>query len=218
MGNLFNPDNKFMQLGAKLFDLMLLQLATLFLCLPVFTAGAAFTAMHNVLLKIYRDEYSSVLREFWAALKANFKQSTILWLFLLSGILFLYINFRLIAITEIAWIKPGLYLLAVPAIYLLLAAGWIFVLQSRYDNPVTKTLRNAFLMVLMRPFASIINALLLLLPIVALSLAWQVIPFLFFLGFTLPGILRAILYSRIFDSLEGTNWRKDQAEGKIYNI
>ena len=214
MGNLFNPDNKFMQLGAKLFDLMSLQLATLLFSLPVITAGAAFTAMHNILLKIYRDQGYSVWPDFWACFKTNFKQATILWLFLLAGFFFLYINFRLISITDILWLKPGIYVLYVPAIYLLLASSWIFVLQSRYHNPVLKTLRNAFLMVLMQPMNTVINTLLLLLPIIALSFAWQVIPFLFFLGFTLPGILRAILYSRSFDKLEGTNWRKEQAENK----
>ena len=66
----------------------------------------------------------------------------------------------------------------------------------------------------MQPLNTIINTLLMLLPLIALSWAWQVIPFLFFLGFTLPGILRAILYSRSFDKLEGTNWRKEQAENK----
>ncbi len=214
MGNLFNPDNKVMQLGAKLFDLMSLQIATLLFCLPVVTAGAAFTAMHNILLKIYRDEGYSVWPDFWSCFKANFKQATILWLFLLAGFFFLYINFRLISITDILWLKPGIYVLYVPAIYLLLAGSWIFVLQSRYENPISKTLRNAFLMVLMQPLNTLINTLLLLLPIISLSFAWQVIPFLFFLGFTLPGILRAILYSRSFDKLEGTNWRKEQAENK----
>lgn len=214
MGNLFNPDNKIMQLGAKLFDLIFLQLITLVFCLPIFTAGAAFTAMHNVLLKIYRDQGTSVWSDFWTSFKSNFKQATILWVIVLFGFFFLYINFRLISITEILWLKPGIYLLYVPAIYLFLAAGWIFVLQSRYQNPVLKTLRNAFLMVLMQPLNTLINAMIILLPIVALSWAWQVIPFLFFLGFTLPGILRAIVYSRAFDKLEGTNWRKEQAEGK----
>ena len=214
MGNLFNPDNKVMQLGASFFDLMSLQIATLLFCLPVVTAGAAFTAMHNVLLKIYRDQGYSVWPDFWACFKANFKQATLLWLILSAGVFFLYINFRLISIADIPWLKPGIYVLYVPAIYLLLAGSWIFVLQSRYDNPIRKTLRNAFLMVLMQPLNTIINTLLMLLPLIALSWAWQVIPFLFFLGFTLPGILRAILYSRSFDKLEGTNWRKEQAENK----
>lgn len=211
MSNLFNPDNKFMQLGYKLFDLMSLQLAVMVFSLPLFTMGAALTAMHNILLKIYRDQSPSVWREFWAAFKSNFKQATILWLALLGAFLFLYVNYRLIVITDIAWLKPGVYLLFVPAIYILLSSSWMFVLQSRYDNPVGKTLRNAFLMVLSQPLNTLVNALMTVLPIVALSWTWQAIPFLFFLGFTLPGILRTIVYSRSFDKLEGTNWRKEQA-------
>ena len=96
MHNLFHPDSKIMQYGYKLFDLLSLQLAVVLFSLPVITAGAAFTAMHFVLLRIYRDQSVSVWKEFFSAFRGNFKQSTIIWALILFLLAFLYVDYRLI--------------------------------------------------------------------------------------------------------------------------
>lgn len=208
MNNLFHPDSKLMQYGYKLFDLMSLQLAVMLFSLPVVTAGAAFTAMHFVLLRIYRDQSTSVWKEFISAFRKNFKQSTIIWILVLLVSAFLYIDYRLIAVSDISWIKPIIYLLFIPIIYLILGVGWVFVLQSRYDNSVGRTIKNALAAVFSYPFYTLINVILMATPLILLVISFRTIPLLFFLGFTLPGILRANLYSRFFDDLEGTNWRE----------
>lgn len=38
--------------------------------------GASLTAMHYVILKIYRDEDTYVFRDFWRSFKMNFRQSS----------------------------------------------------------------------------------------------------------------------------------------------
>ena len=203
MNNLFHPDNKVMQLGYKLFDLMSLQLATLLFSLPVITAGAAFTAMHRVLLMIYRDQSPSVWKEFFSSFRTNFKQSTLLWLGILALTAFFYVDVRLIAVSDSAWFN---YLLLIPGVYLLLGLSWLFVFQSRYTNTLRQTVKNALMLVFLHPLYTLINVILMLLPVLLLALTWKALSVLFFLGYTLPGIMRAILYSKIFDELEGTNW------------
>ena len=205
MNNLFHPDSKVMQLGYKLFDLISLQLATLLFSLPIITAGAAFTAMHRVLLMIYREQSPSVWKEFFSSFRSNFKQSTILWLGILALTAFFYVDVRLIAVSDSAWFN---YLLLIPGVYLLLGLSWLFVLQSRYTNTIRQTVKNALMMVFLHPLYTLMNVILMLLPVILLSFTWKALPILFFLGYTLPGILRAILYSKIFDELEGTNWRE----------
>ena len=49
-------DSPFMQVMGKVADLMILNLLTIVCCIPIITAGAAFTAMHYQVLKIVRNE------------------------------------------------------------------------------------------------------------------------------------------------------------------
>lgn len=208
MHNLFHPDSKIMQYGYKLFDLLSLQLAVVLFSLPVITAGAAFTAMHFVLLRIYRDQSVSVWKEFFSAFRGNFKQSTIIWALILFLLAFLYVDYRLILVSDNQWVKPMAYLLFVPAIYLILGGSWVFVFQSRYDNSVGRTIKNALVAVFSHPLYTLINVVLMATPLILLSVSYQTVAAVLFLGVTLPGVLRANLYSRIFDNLEGTNSRE----------
>ena len=61
---LFNYDNPVWRFIGKLGDLILLNLLWLICCIPVFTAGAATTAVYYVTLKLVRDEDDSTIRSF----------------------------------------------------------------------------------------------------------------------------------------------------------
>lgn len=205
MNNIFHPDSKVMRLGYTLFDLISLQMATLLFSLPIITAGAAFTAMHKVLLQIYREQSPSVWKEFLSSFRSNFKQSTLLWIATIALTAFLFVDIQLISQSNFAWVN---YLLLIPGIYLLLSLSWLFVFQSRYTNTIRQTVKNALAMVMMHPLYTIINVILMLAPFFLLSFTWKLFPVVFFVGYTLPGIIRAILYSMVFDKLEGSNWRE----------
>ena len=197
--------SKVMRLVYTLFDLISLQMATLLFSLPIITAGAAFTAMHKVLLQIYREQSPSVWEEFLSSFRSNFKQSTLLWLATLALLAFFLVDMQLIARSNFAWIN---YLLLVPGIYLLLGLSWLFVFQSRYTNTLHQTVKNALAMVMMHPLYTIIHVILMLAPCSLLTFTWKFLAVVFFIGYTLPGIIRAILYSMVFDKLEGSNWRE----------
>ena len=91
MGKLFDLDSPLMRVLSKMADLMILNLLMIVLCLPIVTAGAAFTAMHYVLLKMVRDEDSYLLKSFFKSFKLNFRQATIIWAIML-GITVLFIG------------------------------------------------------------------------------------------------------------------------------
>ncbi len=203
-----------MRYGYKLADLMVLQLAVILASLPVVTAGAAFTAMHYVLLRMYRDQERSIWKEFWHAFRTNFRQATLLWLIYLGTFLLLYVDLRLIVITDFPYLKLAVYLLPIPLLLTLFSLSWVFILQSRYENTIGKTIRHSLLMILSHPLYTLINTLLMFTPLLLIALSSALIPLAFFLGYSLPGLLRAILYSRVFDKLEGTDWRKQQAENE----
>ena len=56
MNKIFNPDSRFMQVMNKFADIMLLNVITLLCYIPIITIGPATTAMHYVLLKLFRNE------------------------------------------------------------------------------------------------------------------------------------------------------------------
>ena len=76
-------DGPFMSLLTAIADMIILNLLTLFCCLPVITAGAAFTALHYVVLKQVRGDSPYVIRSFFKSFKQNFLQATGIWLFCL---------------------------------------------------------------------------------------------------------------------------------------
>lgn len=217
MNSLFDPESKAMRLGYKLADLMVLQLAFLLASLPVITAGAAFTAMHYVLLKIYRNQEGSIWKDFWSAFRANFRQAALLWLIYLGVFLLLYFDLRLIVVTDLPYLKLSVYFLPIPLLLTILSLSWVFVLLSRYENTIGKTIRHSLLMILSHPLYTLINVILMLMPLLLVYLSTTLIPLVFFLGYSLPGLLRAIFYSRIFDKLESADWRKQRAEIEQHN-
>ena len=82
MRGLANPDSKIYGLINKFVLLLELNLLVVLGFLPVITIGATISAMHAVILKIYRNEEKRVVSDFFKAFKENFKNGTILWLLL----------------------------------------------------------------------------------------------------------------------------------------
>ena len=69
---LMGSGKRFFEFATKLGELMLLNLLTLLCSLPVVTVGAAFTAMHRVLVDIYRDQENKLVKTSFKSFKENF--------------------------------------------------------------------------------------------------------------------------------------------------
>lgn len=141
MGNLFNPDAPLMQGLSKIADLIVLNLFALVLCLPVVTAGAAITALYDSVWRVIQDE-GNVYRAFFRAFKSNFKQATLLWLMVLAAGALLVVCLLFYVSNEMkALVVVSAALVALWAI----TTAWIFPLQSRFENRVMTTVKNAAL-------------------------------------------------------------------------
>lgn len=199
MWNFLRPDSKFIFYANKFCDLIALNLIVLVCSVPVVTIGAATAAMHNVLLKIYRDTLEGgVIRSYFRAFRGNFKQGTQLWLICLPvGVL---IGLDLLLFHKGLFSLPVIlkYLLIVLGILWILGLNWVLILQSRYDNPIKITIRNAFLFCLFHPLDSILISAVLCIPAALIILLPQLTPVVLFCGIGLSGILSSALYSRIF--------------------
>ena len=141
MSNFFNPDAPFMQGLGKVADLILLNILTVLLSIPVITAGAAVTALYDAIWRILRDE-GGIYKNFFLAFKNNFKQATVIWLLaLVTGALML---FSILFYVTNEMMVP----LVLTSLFFLLWAvtvAWVFPLQSRFENKVKDTIKNAIL-------------------------------------------------------------------------
>lgn len=212
MSELFNPDGKIQRFGMKFANLMWLQLLTLLCCIPIVTAGAAFTAMHKILLQLYRNEEGGITKTYFCAFVSNFRQATVIWLGCLVTCAALFVDY-LLTKDATSFALLGLrYLVPVGAILLLIGLSWVFVLLSRYRNSILGTVRLSFTACIAHPLYTMFMIVLMISPFLLPILSWRTVPFVFLLGFTVPGILRTTLYSKVFDHLEDRDWRKEQSE------
>ena len=77
---IFSPDGALARLLNTLGNLIVLNILTIICCVPVFTAGAAMTALYTMVMRMVRKEDGKIISEYFKAFKVNFKQATILWL------------------------------------------------------------------------------------------------------------------------------------------
>ena len=198
MGSIFNPDSKFTHYTNKFSDLITLNLWFVLTSLPLVTIGASATAMHYVLLRIYRDELEySITKNYFRAFRENFRQATAIWI--------VYIVFGAVLFADLFFItNPGFLKIPVTivSILLVLSLSWIFVLQSRYANPVYATIRNAVVFSIMHPIDTVLMCALMLLPILLLISKPSAIPIVVICGFSLAGIIRAMIYGKVFSQNE----------------
>ena len=210
MHNLFSPDSKFIHYTNKFSDLVTLNLWLVLTCLPVFTVGASVTAMHVVLLKIYRDELDQgVTKCFFQAFKSNFRQASIIWGIYAALSVVLITDFYWINASTFPWILALKIILIIICTLMLLSMNWVFVLQSRYSNTVLATIRNALIFSAIHFVDSALMLVMLALPIVLLLWQPSTVPFILICGFTLSGITRAAFYNRIFIKYESVSKTND---------
>lgn len=150
MGEFFNLDNKFFQSLGKIIDCVCLSMLWLIFCIPVFTAGAATTALYYTINKVIRYNRGYVLREFWHAFRTNFKQSTLVGLLFLVMELFFGMDCYIMYQFAAAGDKAGsIYPLFVVFMVLVVVWGiYLFPYIARFENTTKQALKNSGLIAL----------------------------------------------------------------------
>lgn len=224
---LFNYDNPVWRFIGKLGDLILLNLLWVICCIPVFTAGAATTAVYYVTLKLVRDEDDSTIKSFFHSFTQNFKQATAIWLLILlgGGILAFDLWFLLegAASTGLIMTLPSAVRTVVTAVFggmaliLLFITTYVFPLQARFYNPVKNTLFNAFFMSVRHLFQTIgiliVDGLLIAGGYCALFVMPQATMLLLLFGFPLIAFVNSYFFNQIFKKYIPEEEKKDHESG-----
>ncbi|MCH4038950.1 MAG: DUF624 domain-containing protein [Lachnospiraceae bacterium] len=210
---IFDYDGPLMTVLTQIFDLVVLNLITLVMCVPIVTAGASLTAMHYVLWHSVRQEGDSIWKMYWRSFRQNFKQATLIWLGVLAIIAVLMLDWGLTGYMSASAANVMKILIAVLAFLLLCWLQYLFPLLSRYENTSRQTMKNAMALIagymprtLGMVACWVIDGYLLY----SLSIRWM--PLFLMGGLSLPGYLCALLYNPIFKKLEGAEDEKKEED------
>ena len=210
---IFNIDSPLMIFLSKMADLMIVNLLTILCCIPIFTAGAAFTAMHYMCYKIVRDEEVYIVKGYFHSFKENFKQSTIIWLIaLLIGLIFAA-DIKIMMDQQVSipvWVRYGVL---AALIFLGLNLLMVFPVQARFFNTIKGTIKTAFVVTMLIFPKVVLMLILYALPWVLTYYFMSLFPIAFLLGISLPAYFAAMLYNKTFKKMED-KFYEDHPEAK----
>ena len=142
MGGFFSLDSKFMQAMSRVADLIILNVIYLVTCLPVITIGAAGTAMYTVCLGTDRE--GSLVKDYFRAFRDEFRQATLIWLFLLLFGAASCVNIILFLGTS-GWMHYLFFPFVLFLVVVLMMVSYAFPLMSQFRNDTKSVLKNALI-------------------------------------------------------------------------
>ena len=163
---------------SKMVDTVILSALWVIFSMPIFTMGAASTALYYTVHKTLRRNRGYIYSNFWNSFKENFKQSTIVWLILLA----IYAIFGADLYLTWQFLKAGMqwgvmfYLFLVLILMTIVWTIYIVAYSARFENTKKATMKNAA-------------------AIAVVNLGWSfLILFLFLLGALLIGLIPIMIF------------------------
>jgi len=196
----FSLDGAFSRYGTFVADTLILSFLWIFFSIPIFTIGAATSAMYYVSTRRIADREGYISSDFWAAFKANFKKATLFWLLILVVMSILAFNIWLMLGDFIAeGTLGGIMAIVLPAQFVIMlqitfVSIFIFPMTARFEMGFLQTLKSSFIMA-NRHFLTSITCTVLLVGLIIGGLYFIVILF------AVPGIyamLTSYMIMRIF--------------------
>lgn len=199
---IFNLDSPLMVFLGKVADLMIINILTMLLCIPIITIGPAFTAAHYVCLKMIRNEECYIVRSYFKSFKQNFKQATIIWLLILVSVLILGGDFYIITKSGLEFNKVLKIAIIVVGVVILMVTTYAFPVLAKFDNTIRATLKNALLMSILQLPKTVLMLVLYVAPFVIAVFVYQAVPVVMMLGISVPIFASAWLYNGFFKKIE----------------
>lgn len=203
MFNLFEMDGPFYRAMAKVADLMIVNFLFIITALPIFTLGAALSALYGVLLNYDAKREDNIFVRYIRAFKQNWKQSTVMYLLvvLISSLMITNIvlypsyqgGFKLLVISS----------LIIASIILFLFSILIYPYFAKFHDSIKNASKNVLKMIADNIFRTLGIACISLTPIGIMLLSPELLLlglYLFlFIGFALVGYINSRLLNQIFN-------------------
>ncbi len=153
MRRLLDINNPIMRFLTAMFDLMALSVLWVVFSLPIFTMGAASTALYSAAYHHVRKGEDYLWNSFFSAFKENFKWSTLTWLVALAILGFLGADALLLRSLILQGYSFG-WFYGVTLALVVLALTWTVYLAAyaaRFNGTVKEVLRYSFMLLRAHP-------------------------------------------------------------------
>lgn len=207
MGSIFHFDGPVFRLIELFADLVLLNLLTIALCIPVITGGAAITALHDAVLHMTRETDNYLIRNYWKSFRGNLKRGIILWIPMFCFFAAMVFNAWLVKNNPAAFPAAAKMIFGVGFLLIFAVIVWIFPLLSHFEYESSWSyIRNAALLAVGRLPRTAAMVVITALPLIFLYLQpYKAIAWLVILGFSLPVWIKAWIYGPAFKAMEPTD-------------
>ena len=193
MRDFFSLDGPFNKYGTVLADILILSLMWLFFSLPLFTVGAATSALFYVTTRRIANREGYVTQDFWIAFKANFRKATVIWIMLV--LLAFLLVFNLLNIGAVGNLRviifPVQIIILVQTVFMTV---YIFPMLSRFDMDIKQVLKSSFFMANRHLPTSLTCVVLLF----GVFISIWFMPIMFFVAPGLYGLLSSYMVMRVF--------------------
>lgn len=201
MNSLFHYDNPIFQSLGRIVDLVLLNFLFLLCCIPIITIGPSITALYYCMLKISRDQDSSMIKMFFHSFRDNLKQGIILTIFFLVFALFIVVDlYACNTFPALRYIKIFIYTLV---LIFVVIVSYAFPLLAQFHNSIGNILKNSLFMAISNFHYTIVIVLMNILPFLILYFSLNyfvlVLPILSICGTALTAFINSKLFIKIFD-------------------
>jgi len=192
--SIFDPEAPFWRLMSKLVDVLALSLLWLFCSLPLFTLGAATTALYDSVVKCVRGGANGPFTRFFRTFRREFAVSTVVTVVWGALLTILGLLLRLLWRAALAGTVSVVLPVAGSLLFLLVPAGaacWMFPLLSRFTfRPMELMLAGLRFALGYLPYTAVITA--------AAAAAVLASGFLWFPALVLP-CLTALFWSLLME-------------------
>lgn len=207
---MFKLDSPFMNFMNKVADIMILNFLVVVFCMPIVTAGAAFSAAYYISFKMVKNEESYIVRGFWKAFKENFKQATIMWLIVLAAAVIIFFDYYIILYSGMEFSQLLRLSIVAVTVLILLGLSFLFPMQARFENTVKNTIRNSFLMALSHLPTAFLLIVVYAVPIILLYFIPQTLPVLIVLASGGIIYFKSFMILRVFKKYEEILLNRDK--------
>lgn len=151
MKGLFSYDGYLGQLINRSIDIVCLSFLWILFSLPLFTIGAASSAIYYTVVKVFRQGEGHLLGAFWHSFKQNFKQATAAWMFFLIFYIIFPINGYFGYAFYATDVMPLgiLVVIAVIAVIIMVWSDFLFAYLARFHDTAKTAAKNCIYMMIM---------------------------------------------------------------------
>lgn len=200
--SIFSTEGKLAAVLNRIGDLIVLNLLTLICMIPVITAGAAFTALYEITMKMVKNEEGPVISSFFRAFGSNFKKSTIIWACAAGITAFLALDIKLLGTLNTDWAygyRIGLFILE---LVVLMFTAFILVTSARFENSIKNTVKNGILFCAIHFSRSILMFFVMLIPVILVFISPRFLCVVILFGVSGPAFLTGIYFRSLFKDFE----------------